>query len=249
MLRLFENQFIRRFLNPAPYQGGFPLQRLASSRLIPIRFTSRFCQLRGFASRACQGGFVLSRRPPGRTGAERFFRTAPAGRRRRRTGAERFFQKAPFYRRAGPAAAARQRGVAVFEMLFLLLFFVTLFSFTLGFWGAAHTATLQSIAARHYAHEVLNNRTHYEYHRDWLLDDPGNSDKMVGGNVEGEKEKYIEPMGARFFFISGEFNKKQQFMSKRGLNFFKVINDTDEQSPEAPKSPVIRIKTGYGILF
>ena len=59
-----------------------------------------------------------------------------------------------------------QRGVAFVEMLPLLALFVILFGLTFGFWDSIHRGVLQSIAARHYAFEVINNRSHYIYHRD-----------------------------------------------------------------------------------
>ena len=59
-----------------------------------------------------------------------------------------------------------QKGIAMVEMLPLLSIFVILFGLTFGLWTGIHSGILQSIAARHYAFEVINNRTHFIYHRD-----------------------------------------------------------------------------------
>ena len=146
-------------------------------------------------------------------------------------------------------AAARQRGVAVFEMLFILLFFVTLFAFTLGFWGAAHTAALQSIAARHYAFEVLNNRAHYEYHRGWSLAGHSEGGEMIEGDEMNEKSQYLGPLKARFFYVTGRRDSEDTIPAKRGLNFFKELGNSPGQSPGGADNPVIKIKTGYGIML
>ena len=263
MLCLFENPFIQRLLTPLTrrvFRGETPLTRRVFRGETPLTPLIRGgnspdppCFQGGRLQFPYQGGALFcqrsffSQKAPGQRDAKRFSRTALVWRRRGRAGDLR--------RKQGEEPAeGRQRGVAVFEMLFLLLFFVTLFSFTLGFWGAAHTATLQSTAARHLAFEVLNNRTHYEYHRDWLLNGRGGDGKMVGGSTMDSQDLYLRDLDARFFFISGELDPPQTdatIQTKRGVNFFKAVGDgsREGQSQEAPGSKVIKIKTGYGILF
>ena len=122
--------------------------------------------------------------------------------------------------------ALGQKGVAIFEMLFLILVFVILFGLTLGFWGAIHTATLQSIAARHYSFEIINNRTHFEYHRDWnLFSSPPSPGHMLGTTPPNLKGRYHGDLGMRLFYISGVENMpKRPTVTTRGLNFFKEID-------------------------
>ena len=162
-----------------------------------------------------------------------------------------------------------QKGIAIFEMLFLLLVFVVLFGLTLGFWGAIHTGTLQSISARHYSFEVLNNRTHFEYHRDWPVESTPSSPKiMIGnGNYPGSKA-YHGNFEMRFFYVTGIFGMDTANVTTRGLNFFKEIDrDTatvipgdesippsdgsipghDTTGPRGVKANPIWIKVGYGI--
>ena len=118
-----------------------------------------------------------------------------------------------------------QKGVAIFEMLFLLLVFVVLFGLTLGFWGGIHTATLQSISARHYSFEIINNRTHFEYHRDWNLgSSPASKGNMLGNKAFAGADRYHGKWGMRLFYVSGISGQKEPNVTTRGLNFFKEIN-------------------------
>ena len=76
-------------------------------------------------------------------------------------------------------------GASVVEMLPLLVVFVILFGLTFGLWQSIHAGTLGSIAARHYAFEVINNRTHIIYHRDT--------------KPPGDDKQYYKKNGYRFF--------------------------------------------------
>lgn len=58
------------------------------------------------------------------------------------------------------------RGMAMVETLPILVVFLVLLYFGLGFFGAVHTAVLNSIAARTYAFETFRNRTNLDYFRD-----------------------------------------------------------------------------------
>ena len=133
-----------------------------------------------------------------------------------------------------------QRGVAMVEMLFLLAIFVTLFGMAFGFWTAIHRGTLQSIGARHYAFEVINNRTHFIYHRD--------TKKPVGND-----KAYYRKNGSRFFAIV----EKQSILSpklkpvKRDLSLFNKdsmsIDPVDWR--DGDRANPIRLKVGYGICI
>lgn len=58
-----------------------------------------------------------------------------------------------------------EKGIAIFEMLPMLVIFVLLTSFMMGFFGVVQTAILQSIASRNYAFETFRNRTNLTYFR------------------------------------------------------------------------------------
>lgn len=61
-----------------------------------------------------------------------------------------------------------QKGLAMLETVPLLVIFVVLLSFGMGFYGIIHTATLHSIAARTYALETFRQRTNLYYFRENL---------------------------------------------------------------------------------
>lgn len=59
-----------------------------------------------------------------------------------------------------------QSGMATIEMIPVLVMFVLLINFAMGFFGVIHTGILNSIAARNYAFETFRNRTNLNYLRD-----------------------------------------------------------------------------------
>ena len=142
------------------------------------------------------------------------------------------------------------RGVAVAEMLPLLVVFVMLFGLTFGFWSTIHSGTLSSIGARHYAFEVLNNRTHFIYHRDeGAYAGPGNG-----------TDSYYENHNFRFFAVV----KKQiggspkQKVLERKLSLFTKPDSSGGSNkmwinavsrPNQYKANPIWIKAGYGICI
>ena len=125
-------------------------------------------------------------------------------------------------------AILNNKGIAIFEMLFLIVVFMVLFAITLGFWGAVHTATLQSVSARHYSFEVINNRTHFEYHRDWPLEGNAGKNHMLRNTTSPGPKDYHGKMGMRLFYISGIIAdsslKEEDIVTTRGLNFFKEVD-------------------------
>ena len=61
---------------------------------------------------------------------------------------------------------ANQKGLAILETVPLIVIFVMLMSFGMGFFGIVHTAALHSIAARTYAMETFRNRANLYYYRE-----------------------------------------------------------------------------------
>lgn len=59
-----------------------------------------------------------------------------------------------------------QKGFAMLESIPLIVIFVVLTSFGLGFYGLVHTAILHSIAARTYAFETFRQRANLYYFRE-----------------------------------------------------------------------------------
>jgi hypothetical protein len=66
-----------------------------------------------------------------------------------------------------------EKGIAVVEMIPIIVIVLMLLSFSLGFFGVIHTGILNSMAARNYAFETFNHRTDLGYFRS---DIPGDID-------------------------------------------------------------------------
>lgn len=58
-----------------------------------------------------------------------------------------------------------EKGMAIFEMIPILVVIVLFVNFSLGFFGAIHTGILNSIASRNYAFETFRNRSDLVYFR------------------------------------------------------------------------------------
>lgn len=56
-----------------------------------------------------------------------------------------------------------EKGMAVLELVPIIIVIVLLVNFSLGFFGAIHTGILNSIAARNYAFETFRNRSNLVY--------------------------------------------------------------------------------------
>lgn len=61
---------------------------------------------------------------------------------------------------------SQNRGMAVIEMIPIMIIMVLLINFSIGFFGIVHTANLNAIAARNYTFETMRNRSNLVYHRD-----------------------------------------------------------------------------------
>lgn len=59
-----------------------------------------------------------------------------------------------------------QSGMAVIEMIPILIVVVLLINFSIGFFGVVHTGVLNTISARNYIFETFKNRNNLEFHRD-----------------------------------------------------------------------------------
>src|SRR5580698_8297875 len=77
-----------------------------------------------------------------------------------------------------------QNGMAMIEAVPLIVIFVMLLSFGMGFFGIVHTAILNSIAARAYAFETFRDRTNLNYYRE----DGSALDGTVGALYLGIKQ-------------------------------------------------------------
>lgn len=59
-----------------------------------------------------------------------------------------------------------ERGIAIVETIPMLIVFVVLLAYGIGFFGVIHTATLNTISARAYIFETFRNRADLRYFRE-----------------------------------------------------------------------------------
>lgn len=121
-----------------------------------------------------------------------------------------------------------QKGFAMLEALPIIWVMFILLGATLGSWGIAHTAVLNSIAARNYTFFLFNNRSDLSYLRDFARSDYSALDNSVG-------EKYYREdydgggwsgHGKRFSYIASEANPQDPFTATlRRVDFRKITYD------------------------
>ncbi len=94
------------------------------------------------------------------------------------------------------------KGMAMIEILPIILVMFVLMGAALGSWGLAHTAILNSIAARHNSFFYFNNRTDLSYLRDF-----GNLGSAGGYSIlsfVGVADMFYRDQRNRFAFITSE---------------------------------------------
>ena len=124
-------------------------------------------------------------------------------------------------------------GIAMVEILPLLVVFITFFGLCIGLWGAVHSGILQSISARHYAFEVINNRTHPDHHRDWNPSTGSGSGEEMFSSPSVSNMPYHGKLGMRLFAVVTKQtgSKPEEFVENRGLNFFSDIDRNYDEEP------------------
>ena len=135
-------------------------------------------------------------------------------------------------------------GASVVEMLPLLVVFVILFGLTFGLWQSIHSGTLKSIAARHYAFEVINNRTHIIYHRDI-------------GDKPHQRDSYYKKNGYRFFAsVKRQMTttNPDPIAEKKQINRFnssdtQITNKGERTDYSTGQVNPVKLKIGYGICL
>ena len=108
------------------------------------------------------------------------------------------------------------RGNAIVETVPLLVIFVVMMSFGMGFWGVIQTATLNSIAARTYAFEVFRQRTSIVFHRE------------DGTGVNPSKALNYSKKGWRYMAINHEKDQREKFVATtRPIALGKSVTNSD----------------------
>lgn len=124
-----------------------------------------------------------------------------------------------------------QKGMAVIEMIPMMIISAVIINFSFGFFGAIHSGVLQSIAARNYALEIIGHRTNYSYFRD-------------GGTFIGSYRK----IGSRIHTVVSESRNDGQtfFATKRPIQYLvgKYVNIEDKGTVQDHMTEVNNVKPG-----
>lgn len=130
-----------------------------------------------------------------------------------------------------------QKGMAMLEALPIIWVMFVLMGATLGSWGLAHTAVLNSIAARNYIFFLFNNRSDLSYLRDFgsdyssVSDDVGDRyyrEDYDGGTWVGH--------GVRFSYVGSE-NSRSDLEAKATLRRVDFRNFTYDDRSEFLREP------------
>lgn len=143
-----------------------------------------------------------------------------------------------------------QSGLAIIETLPILVIFIMLIGYGLGFFGVVHSSILNSIAARNYAFETFRNRTNLEYFRDRksgsedLYSNIGN--RTHGINAEQTSGGTGVYATTRPLAIGREIERSPASQVDHNLQVFNIIGRNRQGGVEV--SPVW-IMVGYGICI
>lgn len=149
-----------------------------------------------------------------------------------------------------------EKGMAVFEMIPIIIVIVLFVNFSLGFFGAIHTGILNSIAARNYAFETFRNRSNliyfkntdtsaikYEYSKENMRVHAINTEKSVGKSAEPEFSA-----SARLIDFLNSDNRAADIVGNDKSNHAKVQGIPDGRNENVSANP-IWIKSAYGICL
>lgn len=143
------------------------------------------------------------------------------------------------------------RGMAVFEMIPILVILILLLNFSLGFFGAIHTGIKQSIAARNYAFETYRHRADLHYFNP-VSDEVFSYDQF---KVRFHAVTSAKSRSVRFIASSrpvDRFEAQQavdQGTSSGQDHTVKVQELSDSKRNENISVNPIWIKTGYGMCL
>ena len=118
------------------------------------------------------------------------------------------------------------KGIAMLEVLPIILIMFVLMGATLGSWGLVHTAILNSIAARHYSFFYFNNRSNLSWLRDMGVE-------TGSYQFSSSDNRFYGSQGSRFAFITSENHSLGDKPAKASLRFadFKLPGASCEGDP------------------
>lgn len=151
-----------------------------------------------------------------------------------------------------------QKGMAILEMIPIMIVIILLVNFSIGFFGVIHTGILNSIAARNYAFETFRHRSNLTY---FSTSTEVNASFTASYEVAQERlhvtlsEKAVGRAGddtiatARVidFFDFGQRQAEQ--VGSKGDHKDKVFNVMDGKRFEEDGVNPVWIKSAYGICL
>lgn len=144
-----------------------------------------------------------------------------------------------------------QKGMAVMEMIPLLLIIVLFVNFSLGFFGAIHTGILNSIASRNYTFETFRNRANLTYFKNTGFD--GTEYSKYGMRIHGtvtDKDNDAKTWigTARMIDFIESDNRAAEITGTDSSAHGKTRGIPDGRNTTVGVNP-IWIKTSYGICL
>lgn len=146
-----------------------------------------------------------------------------------------------------------EKGMAVLELVPIIIVIILLVNFSLGFFGAIHTGILNSIAARNYAFETFRNRSALTYFTATSAQSVGVNFKEAEMRVHGITSENPQ---AQQWIASTRLIDFMNFQPRRAAD---VVGNTKEVHqnvrglPDGRNESVgvnpIWIKTSYGICL
>ncbi|MBL7669129.1 MAG: hypothetical protein JNM39_01470 [Bdellovibrionaceae bacterium] len=120
-------------------------------------------------------------------------------------------------------------GMAVIEMIPIVLVIVLLINFSIGFFGIVHTANMNGISARNYMFETIRHRSNLDYHRASNIQytEVGGRYGGVVSELVGEKESWgatarrlswVSMFGGRSSRSGAELNREPAADSQKSVH-------------------------------
>ena len=115
-----------------------------------------------------------------------------------------------------------QRGLAVLEMIPLLIVLMLMLNFSFGFFGAIHSGILGSMAARNYAFETFRNRADLTYFHNQRLGASTDHYKNNGFRFHGSVSEGVS---------SGRLSGDVWYVTLRNIDFLQQMQEQRDDRP------------------
>ena len=146
-----------------------------------------------------------------------------------------------------------EKGMAVFEMIPIIMVIMLLLNFSLGFFGAIHTGIVNSIAARNYTFETFRNRSNLNYFKNTSKAAINTHYADLGMRLHGSTSEMANSSSkwmasSRTIDFVNFDNRAAEIMGADQNTHKKVRETTDGRNTNVGVNP-IWIKTAYGICI